>query len=418
MRRITAPIRCTRHVIGTRRSNGVSACLMTGLLLLVAAPLWAQIGLSPPKLDITIDESGKPSAHSIRVVNFGDEEVEVQVVVHNWDMDESNTVRILPPTEQSLDQWMAISPLRFTIPPEGSQVVRFSVRPLVEPEPGEHRAMLFFEQVPPEQTGPEIRFIFRMGAAVYGQVGETIRIGKLHSAQADGYSAQFDISSIGTANVRFDGQYAVWPADLYPGAEQTQPIDGLESGDYSAPGPIIEAGTLPPTAVLPGTRRVVDMNLREALDAGDYVLDLNGSLGETPIDLAVPFSSTGEQVQRVGLIRGAEVKGAKVKLLVMAKGTARVRLEGQYAVWRAQAFPGADKTALIDLSQGDAVPEDIIEIGPLPDVAVMPRDRRVVEFDLRHTLPPGDYVLDVNGRLGETVVNRALPFSSSVEAED
>lgn len=137
-------------------------------VLLAAWPahLAAQVGLSPPKLDITIDESGKPSTHSIRIVNFGKKAVEVQVSVYNWEMDEDSQVRIIPPTDQSLDQWMVINPLRFTLPSEGSQAVRFSVRPKVKPEPGEHRAMIFFEQVPPDDDAPEIRFVFRLGAAV------------------------------------------------------------------------------------------------------------------------------------------------------------------------------------------------------------------------------------------------------------
>ena len=39
---------------------------------------------------------------------------------------------------------MIINPVEFTIPAGGEQVVRFAVRPRAQPEPGEHRAMVFF----------------------------------------------------------------------------------------------------------------------------------------------------------------------------------------------------------------------------------------------------------------------------------
>ncbi len=380
---------------------------------LLAAPVAAQVGLSPPKLDITVDPSGKPSTHSIRIVNFSDQAAEVQVVVHNWDMDEDNQVRILPPDEQSLDQWMVINPLRFTLPADGSQAVRFSVRPKVRPEPGEHRAMIFFEQVPPEDKAPEIRFIFRLGAAVYGQVGELTRIGELHAVEAGGYAAGFDVGSVGTANVRFAGQYAVWPAATFPGAGATRPIDGLDQPGATVPEPIVEADLLPPTAVLPGTRRKVTLQLKEALAAGDYVLDLNGTLGETEVDLAVPFSSTGEEVTRSGRIHGIEVVGSTITFDVSSRGTARVAFEGQYAIWPAATYPGAEATAAFDgLAEGAArLPETVFQAGLLPAEAVLPQDRRKILLQLPAAPPPGDYVLDLNGRLGRVKLDLGVPFS-------
>ncbi len=380
---------------------------------LLAAPLAAQVGLSPPKLDITIDPSGRPSTHSIRIVNFGDQAVEVQVVVYNWDMDEDNQVRILPPDEQSLDQWMVLNPLRFTVPADGSQAVRFSVRPKVRPEPGEHRAMIFFEQVPPEDKAPEIRFVFRLGAAVYGQVGELRRIGELHAVEAGGHAASFDVESVGTANVRFAGQYAVWPAAAFPGAEATSAIDGLDQPDAVVPEPIVEAGPLPPTAVLPGTRRKVPLQLHEALEAGDYVLDLNGTLGETEVDLAVPFSSTGDEVTRSGRIHGIEVVGSTIRFDVSSRGTARVAFDGQYAIWPAATYPGAEATGVVDgLAEDSArLPATVLQAGLLPTEAVLPGDRRRILLQLPEAPPPGDYVLDLNGRLGRVKLDLGMPFS-------
>ncbi len=393
--------------------------LIAAWLLASSLPLAAQVGLSPPKLDITIDDSGKPSTHTIRIVNFGDQAVEVQVVVYNWDMDENNQVRILPPDEQSLDQWMVLNPLRFTVPAEGSQAVRFSVRPKVKPEPGEHRAMIFFEQVPPEDKSPEIRFVFRLGAAVYGQVGELTRIGELHSAEAGGAGASFDVSSVGTANMRFAGQYAIWPAASYPGTERTAQIEGLDNPGATVPEPILEAGLLPPTAVLPGTRRTVKLQFKETLESGDYVLDLNGTLGETGIDMAVAFTSTGEGVTRSGRIHGVEVAGSTISFDVSSQGTARVAFEGQYAIWPAETYPGAKETEALDgLAEGSArLPETVLEAGFLPTEAVLPKDRRKILLQLETAPAPGDYVLDLNGRLGRVAVDLGVPFKVAAPGE-
>lgn len=308
---------------------------------------------------------------------------------------------------------MVLNPLRFTLPAEGSQAVRFSVRPKVKPEPGEHRAMIFFEQLPPEEKSPEIRFIFRLGAAVYGHVGELTRIGELHSAEAGDQSASFDVSSVGTANMRFSGQYAVWPAAAFPGAESTRVIEGLDQPDVTVPEPIIQAGPLPPTAVLPGTRRTVKLEFSEALEAGDYVLDLNGALGETEVDMAIPFSSTGEEVSRSGRIHGVAVVGSTVSFDVSSLGTARVAFEGQYAIWPAASYPGADKTEPFDgIAEGGArLPETVLEAGLLPVEPVLPKDRRKILLQLEQAPPPGDYILDLNGRLGRVSVNVGVPFT-------
>ncbi len=392
--------------------------LILAVGLAAAAPLAAQVGLSPPKLDITLDESGKPSTHSIRIVNFGDQPVEVQVVVYNWDMDDDNQVRILPPDEQSLDQWMVLNPLRFTLPAEGSQAVRFSIRPKVKPEPGEHRAMIFFEQVPPADKAPEIRFVFRLGAAVYGQVGELTRIGELHSAEAGDLAASFDVSSVGTANMRFSGQYAVWPAAAFPGAENTAAIEELEEAGATLPEPIVQAGPLPPTAVLPGTRRKIKLGFAEALEAGDYVLDLNGALGETVVDMAVPFSATGEEITRSGRIHGIERVGSTISFDVSSLGTARVAFDGQYAIWPAPSYPGAKQTPPLDgLAEGRAqLPESVLEAGLLPVEPVLPNDRRKILLQLEQAPPPGDYVLDLNGSLGKAAIDLGVPFTVEAPA--
>lgn len=256
-----------------------------GLLCLVVLALVgsaeAQIGISPARTEFFLDDG--PKTHSIRVFNLGTRRVSISVEVNNWELDEENKVRIIPPTEQSLDQWLVINPLRFTLEPGGSQAVRFAARPRLQPEPGEHRALVFFEQIPDDNM-PEnpdgSRILFRLGTSVIGLVEPVVRDGVIHAVTADRNTISFDIESRGNTHVRLRGQWALWPVALFPGREKTMPIEGLdEDEEATLPDGMTAAGTLSLTPVLPGTRRMVTTSIFAELDPGDYVFDLHGTVG-------------------------------------------------------------------------------------------------------------------------------------------
>lgn len=273
----------------------------TAAFLVLVAAVWTlaqpagaqppKLGVSPPKFEVEITD--QPKTHSFRLFNYDDDPVSAELTVHNWDLDEEGKTRLLPPTEDSLDQWIVINPVRLTIPPKGSQVVRFSIRPRKQPAPGEHRAMIFITSQPTEEKKLSIRFNLRLGMAVYGTVGEVTRRGTLHGVQTSADELRFDVSSEGTAHARLVGQFAVWPAAEFPGDEATQPIEDLGEEDIEIPAPILRAGPLPNRPVLPASRRFIRLAMPEPLPPGEYVLDLHGSLGETPIDRSFAFSVTG-----------------------------------------------------------------------------------------------------------------------------
>lgn len=272
--------------------------LSTLILSLVAAllpaaaqeiPLPGRIGVSPPRIELQIGD--RPTTESIRVINLGTEPVAIKASVHSWDLDDENRIRLLPPTEQSLDQWMVLNPLEFSIEPGRSQTVRFSVRPRIAPEPGEHRAIVYFEQASgPVATTSTLRTVFRLGVAIYAYVGEVTRRGPLHGVEVVAKSAWFDISSEGSAHLRLLGQYAVWPAEAYPGSDGTERVK-VESGpEAQLPAAMVHVADLPSTPILPGTRRRMELRLPEDLAPGSYVLDLNGTLGDLPLDRGVAFT--------------------------------------------------------------------------------------------------------------------------------
>jgi hypothetical protein len=282
-------------ILRSRWRRVLTAVLFSTAVLNAETPHPITIGVSPPRVEMEI--GARPTTEAIRVFNFGSEPMGVSVSVVNWELDGDNRLAVLEPTEHSLDRWMVINPLRFTVEPGGFQTVRFSVRPKVEPPTGEYRAMVYFQQDPGFTQAAErpVRVVGRIGVAIYGYVGEIERTGNLNRVSVDAEGAlpeaRFDISNTGNAHVRMLGQYSIWSADAYPGADKTNEIEhlGLEQG-LELPLGMIDAGVLPGLPVLPDARRQLLMRVGSALAPGKYVLDINGDLSGEPLDLGVPFT--------------------------------------------------------------------------------------------------------------------------------
>ncbi|MBL8301055.1 MAG: hypothetical protein JNN30_22155 [Rhodanobacteraceae bacterium] len=261
-------------------------------LLLLSVGAHAQVGLSPQILDITLD--GGPTSQAFRLFNYTSEDKVVKVTAVNWDMDGDGKVSTIPTTEQSLDGWLVINPLEFTVKAGQNQVVRVAARPAVKLTPGEHRAMVYFEEQPRERApGSEttLRTVFRFGAAVYGHVGPVERKGELVALQARPASGELTLRNDGNATSRCSGTFAIWRKADFPGEAKTSAIAKAGTDDAQLPPGVVASGRLPSDAVLPGaTRRVMlDYAIKAALPAGEYVLDLNGTFGDSPIDRSQAF---------------------------------------------------------------------------------------------------------------------------------
>jgi hypothetical protein len=253
------------------------------------------IGVTPPRLYVDIN-SGKTHTQSIRILNLDSEPIQLKAYVQSWTINEENKLQVIPPNEQSLEQWMIYTPSKFTIPPHSAQTIRFSIRPRVKPEVGEHRAILFVEELSPDKSSTGVSILAKIGIAIYGYVGNIKRVGVLNSVTVDTKLnhrvAIFDVSSQGNASVQLQGQYAVWPVAKYPGSEKTKPIDNLEKPDTKIPENLLDAGNLPSIPVLPSSRRQIFVPIKKALSPGQYVLDINGSLGNVIIKQGIPFTVT------------------------------------------------------------------------------------------------------------------------------
>jgi P pilus assembly chaperone PapD len=206
-------------------------------------------------------------------------------------LDEANRVVEVEPGEASLMRWIVINPQRFTVPAGETQTVRFSIRPRSAPAPGEHRAMIYLEELPRREPGKAVTVAFNIGVAVYAYAGEVTRSGTLHGVRVERLGDEpvglLDIASTGTAHVRLDGRYTIWKAGTVPGGE---PAARLAAAEGELPAGAVAAGSLPTTPVLPGTRRTIPLPLGHGLEAGQYVLVVAGGLGNGQFDGEAAFA--------------------------------------------------------------------------------------------------------------------------------
>ncbi|MBG1263759.1 fimbria/pilus periplasmic chaperone [Nostoc commune] len=276
------------------KSINITLGVMGALALSIPPAMAINIGVSPPRFNIDMN-SNKTRSHAVRVLNLDSQPVELKVYAQSWIMNQENKLQVIPPKEQSLEQWIVFTPSKFTIPPGGSQTVRFAIRPRVKPQSGEHRAILFFEEIPPTNTRSKgVTLIGKLGVVLYGYVGDVNRIGVLNSVSVNTkpntLNAVFDISSQGNASVQMQGQYAIWPAAKYPGAEATKPVANLEKPEVKISEPLVDVGILPTTPILPNNRRQVLLPITKKLPPGNYVLDVNGQLNGVAIKKGIPFT--------------------------------------------------------------------------------------------------------------------------------
>lgn len=279
--------------------NKTASCLVLSLINLLAWGIPSanalDIGVTPPRFELDINNKKSNRSNSIQITNLSDKAVEMRAYVRNWTIDENNEVQDAASTEESLDRWIVFTPSRFTVPPRGTQTVRFALRPKQKPAAGEYRAVIYLEEVSSEKPNSEvIDTVGRIGVAVYAFTADVKRIGNVNSVTVDTKSntikAIFDVSNKGNAHLRINGQYAIWRAGNYPGAKATQMIRGAGNPNAKLPANVVHAGTIESLPILPSHRRKISLPLIKQLPPGNYVLDVNANLGGTAVDTGIPFS--------------------------------------------------------------------------------------------------------------------------------
>ena len=271
------------------RNRCLTLVLLALLGALFARAVLAQVAITPQIY--TLDLGKADQTYSFRLMNFSKASIPMTVSVINWTMNAKGDVEPAPLTEQSLAPWLQINPTTFTLPADGSQVVRFAIRPAVPLSPGEHRAMIYFsQQAQGQQPKGTFRVLFRLGAAVYARVPPYTMQGEILSARPDAHGVSFEVRNTGNATARMIGDYVVWKKGAVP-AGSPWPAQ-LGQPTFKPPFGLAASGALPLDADLPGLTRSVRLEFEDknGLAPGAYVLFLRGTFGTPSITRELGFT--------------------------------------------------------------------------------------------------------------------------------
>ena len=267
-------------------SQALTACLLLCLgaagtgIAAPATPPPGQIAISPSIVELAVGQ--EPANGSIRMQNLKKEPVTVKVEVYNWTLDEQNNIRLIPGDPQSLDRWLLISPVRFKMEPGGNQVIRYSIRPDVKPDPGEHRAMIYLTEQSGEgvNQGKGFQVLFRYGLAMYGYSGANRESAEIEGLwlDHDRLAVKASVRNTGNVHTRLTGNYAVWEPGSFPGFKSMRSMFEKE-GEAGKPEGLIATGTLHSTPVLPGHRRTITEKLDITGPSGKCEIAIIGKIG-------------------------------------------------------------------------------------------------------------------------------------------
>ena len=248
------------------------------------------IGISPSRMEVAL-RSGTTTG-STTVLNLSDREIVVRSSLVGFDLDENNTFRELAPEAGTLPTAMIINPVKFTIPPGGSQTVRFAIQGDRLQGDGEHRAMLFFSELV-DTSHAGVKLNFRLGMPIYAIAGEPNPVAVFNDLHYDreNRTIALDISSLGNAQVKPSGYYLWWPmSDYHSESRAFRQVGRMVSNPGHEVPNELSGGRLATKPVFGGTRRTVVANLTPPPDDGEYMLVVRIDAGRQTIQQAIEHS--------------------------------------------------------------------------------------------------------------------------------
>ncbi|MDT9547488.1 MAG: molecular chaperone [Chlorobium phaeovibrioides] len=210
--------------------------------------------------------------------------------VYNWTLDEQNELKIIPPTPQSIDQWMIINPVAFTIESGKEQVVRFSIRPRTTPTPGEHRAIIYFSEQPSPYHQGGVELLFKLGIGIYAYADPVHKNGSLSGISLNRSLKTINVELANTGNVhtRLKGAYAIWKKGTFPGFKTMQSAITMNP-DEKKPEGFVAGGSMNNLPVLAGSKKtiVTQIPLPESNPNG-YDVAVTGTVDDQRIEKLFP----------------------------------------------------------------------------------------------------------------------------------
>lgn len=103
----------------------------------------AQLGISPPTIDKSLKMGVQTAINqSVTFYNYNSKSKEVSVKLIDVDGDKKQ----IEPSKKTLAPWTILNPTKFTIPGNGQQTIRLSIRPPVGFPAKKHHAILLIQQ--------------------------------------------------------------------------------------------------------------------------------------------------------------------------------------------------------------------------------------------------------------------------------
>lgn len=244
------------------------------LVVMTASALaegYQPLRVEPSRLTYEL-KSGDSINGTITVTNKGDREAVTVAVLSDWLIGREGQLEVLSPGSLScsMSSWTKFNPKRFTIKPNTSQLVRFSIKVPQGCQPGERRGLLGFEQIIPyTEQGIGATAKIQVATTIYVSVGqvdrryEVLGAGLTQSDTTEEPSVTLEVKGTGNGHFRGIGSF-----DVY----RVLDSDKVEH---------VEEGKLALIIALPETSCRVYGKLKKKLDKGVYrivfkILDESG----------------------------------------------------------------------------------------------------------------------------------------------
>lgn len=201
-------------------------------------------------------EPGQRDGGAFTVTNSSSTPVKYLAIVQDWVHDSKGVLTAKPTnsTSVSIANWVKFNPREFTLPPNGKQVVRFSISVPKNAAPGEKRGVIFFSPTA-QSTGLSVKT--QVGVVIYAAIKPVTRTFEISLPKASLNSAKqavinIELAASGNAHCRLTGKFRL--------------------SDPS--GKLIEEGKITEHVLLPGERRTIIVSGNKELALGRYRLHL------------------------------------------------------------------------------------------------------------------------------------------------
>ncbi|NLG83178.1 MAG: hypothetical protein GX493_00920 [Firmicutes bacterium] len=179
-----------------------------------------ELTVSPVRIELRLLPE-KPVEGTVLISSRSDEEVKVRVSVGDWTLRPDGQVEFLPAGQQprSLNRWITVYPLEFTVGRGKGQHVRYRVKPPAEIT-GTYWGMLFFTTVPPTAGGAEKGVSISTASRIAVPIYATTERGGARDGRVTGVKANWvgekgllklgaTFANLGNTLVRLKGRFEV-----------------------------------------------------------------------------------------------------------------------------------------------------------------------------------------------------------------